>query len=175
MTQRHTVVVGGPWALLGGGASGEVRIGEVATWAGVTPRTVRHYHRIGLLPEPPRSSSGYRDYGMADLVRLLRVRRLAELGVRLDDVKDVVSEAQPLALPDRLDELECHLSAQEQRIAEQRKRLRQDAARPPLLRGRPHTIRAIAAGAEHPGPQCRRSRPIRREDRSPAPATAPPA
>lgn len=50
-------------------------------------------------------------------------------------------------------------------------RRRQCAARPPLQRGRPRRIRAIAAGPEHPGPQCRRSRPLRRDDRRADPAT----
>ena len=38
-------------------------IGQLAAYAGVTVRTVRHYHQIGLLPEPERDASGYRRYG----------------------------------------------------------------------------------------------------------------
>jgi len=45
---------------------GEValRIGELAELAGVTTRTIRHYHRIGLVPEPQRAGNGYRCYRM---------------------------------------------------------------------------------------------------------------
>lgn len=39
-----------------------MRIGEFAELVGVTTRTVRHYHHIGLLPEPDRSANGYRIY-----------------------------------------------------------------------------------------------------------------
>jgi len=45
-----------------------MRIGELAAIAGVTTRTVRHYHRIGLLPEPERQSNGYREYSLRDAV-----------------------------------------------------------------------------------------------------------
>lgn len=56
---------------------------EIAELAGTTPRAVRHYHHIGLLPEPARRSNGYKQYGVTHLVRLLRITRLAELGVGL--------------------------------------------------------------------------------------------
>ena len=38
-------------------------ISQLATYAGVTVRAVRHYHHVGLLPEPSRDGSGYRTYG----------------------------------------------------------------------------------------------------------------
>ncbi|WP_327150229.1 MerR family transcriptional regulator [Nocardia sp. NBC_01329] len=60
-----------------------MRISEIATAAGTTPRAVRHYHRLGLLPEPVRPDNGYRDYGMAELARLMRIRWLAENGLSL--------------------------------------------------------------------------------------------
>ena len=43
-------------------------ISELANLVGVTVRTVRHYHRLGLLPEPERRGNGYRSYGPADLI-----------------------------------------------------------------------------------------------------------
>ncbi len=46
-----------------------MKISELAQAAETTVRTVRHYHRLGLLPEPPRSSNGYRVYALEDLVR----------------------------------------------------------------------------------------------------------
>lgn len=60
-----------------------MRISELAAVAGITPRTVRHYHQLGILPEPPRQANGYRDYGYRDLVLLLRLRWLTETGLPL--------------------------------------------------------------------------------------------
>ncbi|MEV6609966.1 MerR family transcriptional regulator [Kutzneria sp. NPDC051319] len=68
-----------------------MRIGELAGLAGVTTRTVRHYHRIGLLPEPSRRENGYRRYELRDLVLLLRTRRLVELGLSLEEAADALS------------------------------------------------------------------------------------
>ncbi|MFC4334037.1 MerR family transcriptional regulator [Salininema proteolyticum] len=56
---------------------------EIAELAGTSLRAVRHYHDIGLLDEPERLSNGYKQYGVAHLVRLLRIKRLADLGVPL--------------------------------------------------------------------------------------------
>lgn len=49
----------------------QVTIGGAATFAGTTPRAVRHYHQIGLLPEPERGADGRRRYGYDDMIRLL--------------------------------------------------------------------------------------------------------
>ncbi|MFJ8542364.1 MerR family transcriptional regulator [Streptomyces sp. NPDC093586] len=40
-------------------------------------RTIRHYHERGLLAEPERRADGYKSYGVRNLVRLLRIKRLA--------------------------------------------------------------------------------------------------
>ena len=58
-----------------------LRSGDVAKLAGVTVRTLRHYRSIGLLPEPPRDDNGYCSYGIEDLARVLRIKRLASLGL----------------------------------------------------------------------------------------------
>ncbi|MFI0510197.1 MerR family transcriptional regulator [Streptomyces sp. WSLK1-5] len=52
-------------------------------------KAVRHYHEIGLLDEPERAPNGYKRYGVSHLVRLLRIRRLTDLGVALSDVPSV--------------------------------------------------------------------------------------
>jgi DNA-binding transcriptional MerR regulator len=59
---------------------------ELAELAGTTLKTVRYYHRIGLLDEPERGTNGYKRYRVKDLIRLLRIRRLADLGVPLSDI-----------------------------------------------------------------------------------------
>lgn len=55
-------------------------IGRLAATAGVTVRTVRHYHQIGLLPEPERDASGYRRYGAQAAVDLIRAERRRTAG-----------------------------------------------------------------------------------------------
>jgi DNA-binding transcriptional MerR regulator len=62
---------------------------ELATLAGTTVNTVRHYHCVGLLDEPERMSNGYKQYGVAHLVRLLQIRRLRDLGVPLEQIEKV--------------------------------------------------------------------------------------
>lgn len=65
-------------------------IGELATYAGVTVRAVRHYHAKGLLPEPDRDHSGYRRYDAGAVVELIRIRTLAEAGVPLARVRELL-------------------------------------------------------------------------------------
>jgi DNA-binding transcriptional MerR regulator len=56
---------------------------QLAKLAGTTVKTIRHYHEIGLLNEPVRTTNGYKQYGINHLVRLLRIKRLTDLGVPL--------------------------------------------------------------------------------------------
>jgi DNA-binding transcriptional MerR regulator len=65
-------------------------IGELASYAGVTVRAVRHYHAKGLLPEPQRDRSGYRRYDAAAVVELIKIRTLAEAGVPLTRVRELL-------------------------------------------------------------------------------------
>ena len=66
-------------------------IGQLAAHAGVTIRTVRHYHAKGLLAEPKRDSSGYRRYDAKAVVDLIRIRTLADAGVPLSRAKELMS------------------------------------------------------------------------------------
>lgn len=59
---------------------------ELAELAGTTLNAVRHYHRVGLLEEPERTSNGYKQYEVRHLTRLILIRRLRDLGVPLDRV-----------------------------------------------------------------------------------------
>lgn len=77
----------------------EYAIAELATLAGVTPRTIRYYVSIGLLPSPGQSGPGTR-YGEGHLARLRLIRRLqrehlplGEIGVRLEGLDDMAVEA----------------------------------------------------------------------------------
>jgi hypothetical protein len=60
----------------------QLHIGEVARLVGVSTKTIRYYHQIGLLAEPERTESGYRLYDAAHLLRLQHIRRLRALGLR---------------------------------------------------------------------------------------------
>jgi DNA-binding transcriptional MerR regulator len=65
-------------------------ISQLAAYAGVTVRTIRHYHAKGLLPEPERDHSGYRRYDALAVVQLVRIRTLAEAGVPLSRVHQLL-------------------------------------------------------------------------------------
>jgi DNA-binding transcriptional MerR regulator len=65
-------------------------ISQLASYAGVTVRAVRHYHAKGLLPEPERDHSGYRRYDAAAVVELVRIRTLADAGVPLSRVHELL-------------------------------------------------------------------------------------
>ncbi|MDR7381988.1 MerR family transcriptional regulator [Promicromonospora iranensis] len=69
-----------------------MRSGELARLAGVTVRALRHYHEVGVLAEPRRDSNDYRSYGLRDLVRLLRIKRLAAVGIPLDRMSDLLDD-----------------------------------------------------------------------------------
>jgi len=66
-------------------------ISQLALYAGVTVRAVRHYHSKGLLPEPARDHSGYRRYDAAAVVELIRIKTLAEAGVPLSRVQELLT------------------------------------------------------------------------------------
>ncbi|MEU8172708.1 MerR family transcriptional regulator [Microbispora hainanensis] len=100
-----------------------MRIGELAALAGVSTRTVRHYHHQGVLPEPPRRVNGYREYGLRDALRLARARRLTELGLSLDEVRDVLAGDSARELREILLELDADLARQEAEIRSRRERL----------------------------------------------------
>lgn len=61
-------------------------ISTIAHHAGCSERAIRHYHRIGVLPEPERRSNGYRDYDISDLIRVLTIRALVGAGIPLAQV-----------------------------------------------------------------------------------------
>jgi DNA-binding transcriptional MerR regulator len=69
-------------------------ISQLASYAGVTVRAVRHYHVKGLLPEPARDHSGYRRYDAGAVVELIRIRTLAEAGVPLARVKELLAAGE---------------------------------------------------------------------------------
>jgi DNA-binding transcriptional MerR regulator len=63
-----------------------MRIGELARRAGVSVQTVRYYEGRGLMPEPDRARSGYRQYDRSDVSRLRFIRRAQEMGFTLAEI-----------------------------------------------------------------------------------------
>jgi len=102
-------------------------IGQLAAYAGVTVRAVRHYHHVGLMPEPPRDFSGYRAYGAADVVRLIRIRTLAEAGVPLARVQELL-DATPAEFGGAVGQIDAELRAKVRELQEHRRRIARLAA-----------------------------------------------
>lgn len=101
-----------------------MRSGELAAYAGVTPRTLRHYRSIGLLAEPARDENGYCNYQMEDLLRLLRIKNLVALGFSLEKARQVLDEEEQPDLNSTqsyLDSLDKELVTEIERLNEQRK------------------------------------------------------
>jgi DNA-binding transcriptional MerR regulator len=76
-----------------------VRIGEVAERTGLTPRTIRYYEEIGLLPIPPERRKGaHRAYEEPDVERLAELTRLRDLlNLSLDELKQLVEAEEARA------------------------------------------------------------------------------
>ncbi len=102
----------------------QLRIGEVAQLLGVTPKAIRYYQRIGLIGAPDRSPAGYRLYTAADLVILLRVRRLQALGLSLAQIKRVLGEpGNERTLRQALEQLLAATTARRQELEAREQRI----------------------------------------------------
>jgi DNA-binding transcriptional MerR regulator len=67
-----------------------MRIGELAERVGVNPKTIRYYEDIGLLPDPERLPSGYREYSDDDFHRLRFIRTAQRLGLSLSEISEIL-------------------------------------------------------------------------------------
>ncbi|MCK7622442.1 MerR family transcriptional regulator [Streptomyces sp. RS10V-4] len=97
-------------------------ISQLAATANVTVRTVRHYHHIGLLPEPERDASGYRRYGAQAAVDLIRIRTLADAGVPLARI-DALLHAQPDEFDAALTDIDAALQRKIEQLTTYRRRI----------------------------------------------------
>lgn len=102
-------------------------ISQLARYGGTTVRAVRHYHQIGLLPEPERNRSGYRTYDAAAVVRLIRIRTLAEAGVPLARVEELL-DAAPEEFARGVEQIDRDLRAEIRRLQDHRRRIARLAA-----------------------------------------------
>lgn len=67
-----------------------MRSGELARLSGVSTDTLRHYEKLGLLPKPPRTVSGYRDYPSESLDRVRLIRRALSVGFSLPELRTIL-------------------------------------------------------------------------------------
>ena len=100
--------------------SQDKQIGAVARELEISPKTIRYYEEIGLLPSPPRLENGYRDYNEADVARAKLVAGARPLDFSLDDIQEILDLRDQRIAPCRvvLDLLEEKANEISQRIAE---------------------------------------------------------
>jgi len=101
-----------------------ITIGQLADYAGVTIKAVRHYHQRGLLAEPPRDASGYRRYTAQHAVELVKIRTLAEAGVPLARIDELLA-AEPDRFSAAIIEIDRQLRERAEDLLRTRERLAQ--------------------------------------------------
>ena len=67
-----------------------MKIGELAKAIGLSTKTIRFYEAEGLIPDPPRTGSGYRAYAEPDAARLAFILKAKRLGLSLDEIKGIL-------------------------------------------------------------------------------------
>ena len=101
-----------------------ITIGQLADYAGVTIKAIRHYHQRGLLTEPPRDASGYRRYGAQHAIDLVKIKTLAEAGVPLARINELLA-ADPDRFAAAIAEIDRNLAERATEIVRTRKRIAQ--------------------------------------------------
>ncbi|MFD4973641.1 heavy metal-responsive transcriptional regulator [Streptomyces sp. NPDC058424] len=99
-----------------------MRTGELAAASGLTAKTIRFYEQTGLLPEPPRTPAGYRDYPPQAAHRIAFIREAQAAGLTLAEIRSVLAvrdsgEAPCVHVADLIAQ---HLADIERRMAELR-------------------------------------------------------
>jgi DNA-binding transcriptional MerR regulator len=99
-----------------------MRIGEIGERSGLSTKALRYYERVGLVDEPSRTPSGYRDYSDAVLDRLRFIRAAQAAGLTLGEIKGVISFREQGSPPCAhvLDLIEGRAADLDRRIAELR-------------------------------------------------------
>jgi Cu(I)-responsive transcriptional regulator len=97
-----------------------MKIGEIAAATATKVETVRFYEKAGLLPPPARTQGNYRSYGTSHLQRLSFIRRARQLGISLDDVRELLALADDKTQScEAVDAIaNSHLTVIEQKLAD---------------------------------------------------------
>ena len=107
---------------------GGMTIGKLAAAEGIGVETVRFYQRRGLLPQPQRPDSGYREYSDADRERLVFIRRARRLGFTLSEIAELLGPAEAQSAQEIAAAAQVKLAAIDRQVrdlVQQRCRLRQ--------------------------------------------------
>lgn len=99
-----------------------ITIGQLAAYAGVTIKAVRHYHQRGLLEEPPRDASGYRRYSAQHAIQLVKIKTLADAGVPLARIKELLA-ADPDWFAAAIAEIDRNLQERSEELKRTRERI----------------------------------------------------
>ena len=99
-----------------------ITIGQLAAYAGVTIKAVRHYHKRGLLEEPARDASGYRRYTAQHAIDLVKIKTLAEAGVPLARIKALFT-AEPDQFGAAMAEIDRNLQERARELRRTRERI----------------------------------------------------
>ena len=135
-----------------------MRIGDLATAAGVTTKTVRYYETIGLLADAPRTAAGYRDYGPDALDRLRFIRDAQATGLSLTEIHSILElkdegertcEHTRSLLHRQIDEIDARLRQLETARRTLVELARRADAADPADCVDPHRCQVIGAGIEH--------------------------
>ncbi|MGQ0648364.1 MAG: heavy metal-responsive transcriptional regulator [Gemmatimonadaceae bacterium] len=118
-----------------------MRIGEVAAAAAVNAQTLRYYERVGLLPEPARRSSGYREYDVDTVRRVRFIKRAQDLGFTLSEIADLLALREQSETA--CEQVEARASATLERIGE-----------------KIHDLEQMRAALSQYVRSCRRGRPV---------------
>jgi DNA-binding transcriptional MerR regulator len=104
-----------------------MRIGELADDVGLTTKTIRYYESIGLVPEPGRTASGYRDYGADVAERLRFVKQAQASGLTLAEIRSIleIKDDGGQSCAHTRDLLVCHLDAIDAQIAAMQRQRRE--------------------------------------------------
>jgi MerR family transcriptional regulator, Zn(II)-responsive regulator of zntA len=127
-----------------------LRIGQLASRTGFTPKTLRYYEDLGLVRPDGRSESGYRLYADAAVERLRFVNRARALGLRLEDIRRILEISDEGRNP--CEHVQAVVDRELDRIAAQMKRLQE--FRNGLLTLRSRMATAPASGTARPGQPC---------------------
>lgn len=100
----------------------KLTISQLASHVGVTVRAVRHYHKLGLLPEPERDASGYRRYGAQAVVDLIKIKTLSDAGVPLARIEELL-DADPPEFAAAITEIDAALKQRIRELNRHRRRI----------------------------------------------------
>jgi MerR family Zn(II)-responsive transcriptional regulator of zntA len=127
-----------------------LRIGQLATKTGFTPKTLRYYEDLGLVRPDGRSESGYRLYGDAAVERLRFVNRARALGLRLEDIRRILEISDEGRMP--CEHVMKVVDRELEQVAAQMERL--EELRAGLLKLRSRMAEAMDSGGRRPGQAC---------------------